>query len=93
MFRDYLRAQEQMAKLPKMLIYFGRETQRTYGTARFAENEIIINRRCVQTFLHEISHFICWYVYKDKDAHGPTFGSCLDYCIKVWLAGWWRETK
>lgn len=89
-FRDYILPMASMAKLPKMNIWFGRNNARVMGTARFLENEIIVNRRCVQVFLHEFAHFITFFVNNDNEAHGLTFGKNLDWCIEVWFGGHWQ---
>ena len=66
-------------------VWWGRATDRRYGTACYSKREIIMNRRCVETFLHELAHFVTYFKYKDRDGHGPCFGKVLDRLIYMWL--------
>jgi hypothetical protein len=88
--RNFLQLLIDQGVIPQVRLFFGREKERRYGTAWIGRKEIILNRRCVEVFLHETAHFVCAYHYKDKDSHGPCFARCLDRLIYMWL---YKETK
>ena len=88
--RNFLQLLIDQGVIPQVRLFFGREKERRYGTAWLGRKEIILNRRCVEVFLHETAHFVCSYRYKDKDSHGPCFARCLDRLIYMWLN---KETK
>jgi hypothetical protein len=59
---------------------------RLHGTFFFERKEIRINRSCVLVLLHELSHVIQRYHYKDcGTSHSSVFCNVLDHLIYDWV--------
>jgi len=74
--------------LPKdVRVFWGKENKTAYGNwglAYYVKKEIIIKRRCVGTFLHEVAHFVDVFYHENSPGHSHSFGQCYDRLIVMW---------
>lgn len=67
------------------IFFNNRSVKRRWGLANYSTRELLVYRRCVCVFLHELAHFVAIDKYgKSALQHSSLFAKTLDELIWMW---------